>query len=43
MSEPMVARNTRKSVQRENASAAIFNLEKTQRERDSIMSNKNGR
>lgn len=33
MSEMMVSRYTRKSLQRENASAAVFNLERTIRER----------
>lgn len=42
MSEPMVARYTRKSVQRENASAAVLHLERTIEERKRDMS-KSGR
>jgi integrase len=42
MSEPMVARYTRLSVQRENASAAVHLLERTIRERRDDKSNKGG-
>jgi len=40
MSEPMVARYTRLSVQRENASAAVLHLERTIKERRGDMSDK---
>lgn len=40
MSEPMVARYTRFSVQRENASAAVYHLERTIRERGGDKSKK---
>jgi integrase len=40
MSEDMVARYTRLSVQRENASAAVVHLERTIREREFNMSNR---
>lgn len=39
MSEPMVARYTRFSIQRENASAAIYNMERTIQERKLNKSN----
>ena len=42
MSEEMVGRYCRFSVQRENAVAAVFHLERTIKERASDMSNKNG-
>lgn len=40
MSEPMVARYTRLSAQKENASAAVYHLERTIRERSGDKSNK---
>lgn len=42
MSEAMVARYTRLSMQRENASAAVYHLERTIKERAVVKSNKNG-
>lgn len=42
MSEGMVARYTKKSVQRENASAAVVHLERTIKERRDVMSDKRG-
>ena len=40
MSEPVVARYTRLSSQRENAAAAVYHLERTIKERFSVLSNK---
>lgn len=37
MSEPMVAKYTRLSIQRENASAAVYHLERTLRERKNMV------
>ena len=42
MSEPMVATYTRLSAQQENASAAVYHLERTLREQKNDMSNKGG-
>lgn len=42
MSEQMVAQYTRFSVQRENASAAVYHMERTLRERAALKANKNG-
>lgn len=42
MSEPMVARYTRLSAQQENASAAVYHLERTLREQKNDMSNRGG-
>jgi integrase len=41
MSEDMVKRYTRLSAQRENASAAVYHLERTLRERETSMTDKN--
>jgi DNA-binding CsgD family transcriptional regulator len=41
MSEDMVKRYTRLSAQRENASAAVYHLERTLRERENSITDKN--